>query len=150
MSVFIFHVCSIYYISCLYSLQHRCNAFQHTDLGVAVQHRCRAGQGRHVAAHSLLETTFSRTCNDITCSPCGVHVLERHREGVATISNGVHLAAEMNCSAAHCSWSCIASQMQGRAGQESCSTHLTRSHILQHLWQSPLQNIEHLDIPTIM
>eukprot|EP00972_Heterocapsa_arctica_P062728 9252191-Heterocapsa_arctica.AAC.1 len=33
----------------------------------------------------------------------------------------------MQCSAAHCSWSCIASQIQGRAEQECCSTQLARS-----------------------
>jgi len=63
---------------------------------------------------------------------------------------GVHLAAPMNCIAAHCSWGCCASQMQGRAGQECCSTQLARSPLLHHLRQSPLQNMEHLDIPTIM
>jgi hypothetical protein len=90
----------------------------------------RAGQA--CCSTQLARSPFSRTCNNMPCIPCGVHVLERRREGAATISHCVHLAAHMNCSAAHCSWSCIASQMQGRAGQESCSTHLARSHILHH------------------
>jgi hypothetical protein len=39
--------------------------------------------------------------------------------------------------------------MQGMAGQECCNTLFARSPLLQHLRQSPLQNMEHLDIPTL-
>jgi hypothetical protein len=39
--------------------------------------------------------------------------------------------------------------MQGMAGQGCCNTFFARSPLLQHLRQSPLQNMEHLDIPTI-
>jgi hypothetical protein len=55
-------------------------------------------------------------------------------------------ASQMQCSAAHGPWSCSASQMQSRAGQGCCSTQLAHSPLLQFLWQSPLQNMEHLDI----
>ncbi len=43
------------------------SAVQHTVLGVAVHHTCRAGQGRNVAAHSSLAAPFCSTCGNLPC-----------------------------------------------------------------------------------
>ena len=65
------HFCSIY-MSCLYAEQHICCELQHTALGVAVQNRCRAGQGRNVAAHSWLTAPLFMTCNNVQFMRWGV------------------------------------------------------------------------------
>jgi len=64
----------------------------------------------HAVQHTY--SAMQHTCKAASHMQC---IAVQHIVLGSAISHGVHLAAQMICSAAHCSWRCSAPQMQGKA-----------------------------------